>query len=335
MNFIIVYDEAEARFSSTNFQKINSYHSDVNQAIQAALQANGHQADLVCVDDELPVKLTSSHPDFAFNCSSQARGDDHYAFAPHLLKENGIPFTGSGERACSDAYDKSITKEILVKAGIRTPKAFVVCQPLPLPKNQLKFPLFIKPIKGGCSSGINRESLILDQDSLNERLPIFIKDNKRPLLLEEYLPGREFTVGIMGNQKLQILPIMEFGHNQVDQPPFRSFRLKMVQSGREEICCPAELNPELRAKIEEIARRTFRALGCRDYARIDIRLSNSGQPYIIEINALPNLMPKTSSFAIMAKKGGMAFVELIQKIVSLAQARYDLQQSDLLADQPI
>ncbi len=328
MNFVILYDEEKARFSSKNIQKINSYHNDVNQAIQAALQTNGHQADLVCVDDELPDKLTTSHPDFAFNCSSQARGDDHFAFAPHFLREFGIPFTGSGERACSDAYDKSSTKEILVKAGIRTPKAVIVRRLLPLPKNQLKFPLFIKPVKGGCSSGINRESLILNQDSLNERLPIFIKENNRPMLLEEYLPGREFTVGIMGNQKLQILPIMEFGHNQADQPPFRSFRLKMVQSAREEICCPAKLNPELRAEIEEIARRTFRALGCRDYARIDIRLSNSGQPYVIEVNALPNLMPKTSSFAIMAKKGGMAFVELVQKIVTLAQARYDLQKSD-------
>ncbi len=324
MKIIITCDPASPDFNSTKYQQIDSYHSDVYSAIQAALRENGHQAEMVCVDDGLPERVSEIHPDFAVNCSCEARGKDHFAYAPGYLEKHSIPFTGSGGEACFHALDKSITKKILLSVGIRTPRAVVIRGVFSIEKiiQELRFPLFIKPVKGGCSYGINGESLILNHDDLQERLSMMVNQVDGPMLLEEYLPGREVTVGMMGNQALHILPIMEFEHKQTGQPPFRSYQMKMIQPVEEETCCPADLNSELHAEIVDLACRTFRALDCKDYARIDFRLDQDGLPCVLEVNALPNLMPGSSSFALMAEKDGMDFNMLIREILALAQIRY-------------
>ncbi len=322
MRFVIVYDPEDPKLISTGFQEINSYHVDVNQAIQHALEKNGHRVDLVCADENLQARLVELKPDFAFNCSSQPRGSKDYAFAPRILKELGIPFTGSGGLACMNAYDKNRAKQMFLHADIRTPKAVVLRSLDEMPPHRFDFPIFIKPVKGGCSFGITRDSLVNDRQTLAERLPRLADQYGQPVLLEEYLPGREFTVGVLGNRRLRILPIMEYKHDQSSILPFRSYKLKMIKYQDEELCCPANLYPRKRKEIEDMARRAFKALGCRDYARIDFRLDRQGRPYILEVNALPNLMPNSSSFAIMARQAGLAFTDLISEIVSTAQTRY-------------
>jgi D-alanine-D-alanine ligase len=289
MRFVIVYDADEIEHK-INYQRINSYHTDVYHAIQGALEDNGHQVRLVCADDNLRENLDAIHPDFAFNCASYTRCHEERAYAPRILREMKIPFTGSGGQTCSDAYDKARTKQILQETNIRTPRAVVLYKPFKIPIYPLRYPLFVKPVKGGCSYGINCDSLVNDPQSLRTRLSQLAQECEDALLLEEYLPGREFTVGLLGNQVVQILPIMEYQHDQNGLPPFRSYRLKMVQWEEEEARCPAELKIEKRNEIENMARKSFRALGCRDYARIDFRQDNEGKPYVLEVNALPNLM---------------------------------------------
>lgn len=322
MHIVITTDSTESRFIRSNHPKINSYHDDVSQAIKKALENNGFEASVLRVDGNLREILADIHPDFAFNCSNFSQENKNYAFSPHVLKETGIPYTGSGEEACNNAYDKEKAKRIFISAGIRTPRSMVVSQSLNQIKDWKKFPVFVKPVKGGCSFGISKDSLIKDRKSMLEKLPKLIKQFNQTLLVEEYLPGREFTVGVLGNKKLRVLPIMEFKRNSEDQLPYRSYNLKMIQSEREDVCCPAKLEPDQQMEIEEMARKSFRALGCRDYARVDLRLDNHGRPFVLEINALPNLMPKSSSYAIMAEKGGLIFNTLIRTIMSLAGDRY-------------
>jgi len=326
MRFIVVNDAVDdLLLTPARYPIIRSYHSEVSQAIEFALEDSGHLVTQLQANQGLPQKLVTLLPDFAFNCSSQSKKLERRAYAPWILKKMGIPFTGSGSRACFDAYDKIRTKRILQKAGIRTPQAVVLSRLFLfyIPRN-MKFPLFVKPVRGGCSFGINSNSLIADQKTLRERLPEFIRQFDQPMLLEEFLPGREFTVGVLGNRVLQVLPIMEFGSNQLNSQAFRSYSLKMAHCDQEEKHCPADLKPEQKEEIENMARMTFRALGCRDYARIDFRMDCAGQPYVLEVNALPNLIPETSSYAIMAREGGLSFKALIDTILRTAQARYSM-----------
>jgi D-alanine-D-alanine ligase len=115
---------------------------------------------------------------------------------------------------------------------------------------------------------------------------------------------------------------MEFKYPNGDEVHFRSYSLKMVRYEDEEIQCPAELSSDKQAEIRKLVLQTFRAIGCRDYARVDVRMDRAGKPYVLEVNALPNLMPKTSSYAIMALKTGLTFREMIRSILRTAVARY-------------
>lgn len=325
MNVTVVYDSKDPQSSSARYQMIQSYHADVSLAIKLALEDAGYQVTLLPANTDLPEKLMAFHPGFAFNCSSLPKGLAERAYAPWILKEMDIPFTGSGGQTCFNAYNKIKTKRILQNAGICTPQAIVLRKPFPsFLSPKLKFPLFVKPVRGGCSFGINRNSFVPDWQTLQERLPEFARQFDQALLLEEFLPGREFTVGVLGNRDLRVLPIMEFGYKQQDHPSFRSYALKMINYDQEEVCCPADLKAEKRGEIESMARRTFRALGCRDYARIDFRMNRAGKPFVLDVNALPNLMPDTSSYAIMARQGGLTFNALIKTILRAAQTRYDM-----------
>ena len=325
MRLVLVYDSNNHQQNPNSSRIIQSFHQDVNQAITAALKANGHAVTALAANRELENRLRAIRPDFAFNCSIKCLDDPERSYAPRILKKLGIPFTGSGAYACRNAYRKADAKRILREAGIRTPRFVVVrsMESFQIPRS-LCYPLFVKPVKGGCSYGIGPDSLIPDEGSLRERLPEILQRVGGPLLLEEFMPGREFTVGVMGNNEARVLPIMEFRYKQDKNPRFLSYSLKMVHYENEIVRCPAELKPEQRAEIKKLALQTYRAIGCRDYARVDLRMDADGRPSVLEVNALPNLMPDISSYALMAKQAGLTFRELIRAIMRTAAARYSL-----------
>lgn len=326
MRLVLVYDSNNLRQESNKFQIIQSFHREVNHAITAALEAEGHQVTALVADRELERRLVEIQPDFAFNCSNSSNSSGDRSYAPAVLRKLGIPFTGSPGIACLNAYSKERAKRILKEAGIRTPRAMIVdngqCASIPNIPKTLSYPLFVKPIKGGCSFGISRQNLITDRAELRQRLPEIYRQVGQPLLLEEFLAGREFTAGVLGNREARVLPIMEFCYPKNGGTRFRSYSLKMVHYEDEEIKCPAELGAGQRDEIRSMAIRTFKAIGCRDYARVDLRMDRTGKLYVLEVNALPNLMPDTSSYAIMAKKAGLSFRELIRSILRTAIERY-------------
>ena len=323
MRLVLVYDSNNPNYASAHYQIIQSYHQDVNQAIKSVLEAGGHKVTLLEANQDLEEKLQNIQPDFAFNCSIKIDSQNEASYAPGVLKKQGIPFTGSGGIACLDAFEKDHTKKILKKARIRTPRAVVVQdgEHFSLPET-LAFPLFVKPVKGGCSYGIGRKNLIRDLAGLRKKLPEIYRQVRQPLLLEEFLSGREFTLGVLGNRTVRVLPIMEFRYSHLDDREFRTYDLKMIHYDEEELRCPADLDEKTRAEMEAMALETYRAIGCRDYARVDIRMNAAGKPYVLEVNALPNLVPNTSSYAIMANKAGIPFKDLIQEIMKIAAKRY-------------
>ncbi|REG11011.1 D-alanine--D-alanine ligase family protein [Pelolinea submarina] len=323
MHLVLVYDSNNPRQDAEGSRVIQSFHEDVNQAIIAALQANGHVVSALEADANLEERLRELKPDFVFNCSNTGQDEGEKSYAPRILNKLGIPFTGSGGSACYNAYDKERTKRILLAAHIATPQALVIHNPhhYKIPET-LTYPLFVKPVSGGCSYGIGRNNLIRSQANLNKRIQQIYDQVESPLLVEEFLEGREFTAGILGNNQPLVLPLMEFKYKRDNGASFRSYQLKMVDYADEEVRCPAELGPNKLLEVRRLVQRTYKAIGCRDYARVDVRMDRTGKPYVLEVNALPNLMPKTSSYAIMAQKAGMNFCELIRSILRTAAARY-------------
>ena len=190
----------------------------------------------------------------------------------------------------------------------------------------MNFPLFVKPQRGGCSRGITHLSLKKTQDAFTEKINSVLKENKESVIVEEFLPGREFTVGIIGNQPPRVLPMIEFIYKS-SKLPFRSYSRKTVNYEIEDTDCLAELENDDRMVIENLAVSAFIALECRDYARVDIRMDAFGNPFVLEVNAIPNLEPETSSFGLMAKHAGISFNNLLEKIINSTLNRYGLPDS--------
>lgn len=324
MRFVLVYDSNNPKRMTDRYQIIRTYRNSVHQAIKNALEDAGYQVFPIKLETNFEREISKIQPDFAYNCSSECKKGLEVATAPSILQQMGIPFTGSNAHTCHMAYYKNHSKQVMKTSGIPTPRSFIVRNPkkIQIPNN-LSFPLFLKPIRGGCSYGIGRESLVMEKKDLREKLLGIYMKIKQPVLIEEFISGREFTVGILGNHPLRVLPIMEFC-NKNNNRPFRSYSLKMIDYKDEVFQCPAEITNNKREELEDLAIKAYESLGCRDYARVDLRLDCQGQPYVLEINALPSLIPETSSYAIMAKNAGLIFNKLIKTIVNNAAKRYGM-----------
>lgn len=299
-----------------------SYHNLCIASITNALNHLGHNVEICETNSDLEIQLKIIKPELVFNTSIKRFNGSAHAFAPEILEKLEIPFTGPSAIACSDAYDKKKSIEILDNAGIHTPQAvtFSPGEIIELP-NTLVFPLFVKPQRGGCSQGIGSQSLISNIDKAAEKIKAVLEDIGKSVIVEEFLSGREFTVGILGNQPPRILSILEFIFHD-SELPFRSFSRKMVNFEIEDEVCLADLEADDKLSIENLAIRAFKALKCKDYARVDVRMDTLGNPAVLEVNAIPNLEPETSSFGLMAKYAGFSFVEIVESIINSALKRY-------------
>lgn len=288
------------------------------------LQRCGHQT--VCMDDgrglaDLEKQLRRAKPHLVFYQSVRVAPDSPLGAVPALLERLRIPYTGSAPSACRAAQDKRMTKELLQAAGIRTPDFAVIQDINRIPRKVPPFPLFIKPLMGGCSYGIPDENPARDSRSLKDTLSTILHDTHQTALVETFLSGREFTIGVLGNQPAAALPVMEYVLDH-DKSDFRSFGDKTNPDHREKWICPAVLSDEYRAALVNLALDAYRIIGCRDYARVDLRCDQDGLPFVLEINAHPSLLP-SSSFSHMATAAGYSFRTMIEAIVDFALARVE------------
>ncbi len=321
MKIIIIRDSVQKFQQINETIGINSYHNLVTDSIASALIQLGHQVEVCETDITLEYHLRQSKPDFVFNTSIRNLDGSAYAFAPGIFEKLGIPFSGPSAKACSTAYDKYKTIEILKQSGIRAPQAVSFSTKAEINTPPLiSFPVFVKPEQGGCSQGISTQSLITERDKFVDKAKACMDAIKAPIIVEEFLPGREFTVGILGNNPPGVLPIIEFEFSDL-KLPFRSYSRKMDMVWKEESVCPANINHILKIKIENLAKKAYEAIECRDYARIDIRMDADDNPCILEVNAIPNLEPEMSSYALMAIQAGFSFIELIEKILNISLER--------------
>ena len=239
-----------------------------------------------------------------------------------------IPYTGSNTLSLALALNKALTKKILIAENIPTPRFQVFSKITAELDPALRFPLITKPNREGSAKGISASCVVRDKESLFAKIREIYDAYRQEVLVEEFIGGKELTVGILENGKPTILPILEidFSNCQKSGEYFYTWRMKEYQ-GNEELglvprfYCPARLDEETEARVKEIALRTHQAVGCRDISRTDIRLSEDNIPYVLEINPLPGLDPKESNFPLMAYAAGMKYEELIEAIVMNASER--------------
>jgi D-alanine-D-alanine ligase len=244
------------------------------------------------------------------------------------------PYSGSDPLTLSICLDKARTKEILSYYKIPNAKFLVVDELEQLRWLNIEFPLIVKPIGEGSSKGIYSSSFVNNNKDLLLEVERILKEYSQPALIEEFLPGREFTAAILGNDgDTEVLPIVEISYKDFpdDFVPIYSYEAKWILDTREKplnvFSCPAKLDHALEYAIKETALKTYKVLRCRDWSRIDLRLDKNNVPNIIEVNPLPGILPNpedNSCFPKAARTNGLNYKEMINKVLYVAAKRYRL-----------
>ena len=298
-------------------------------AIMGALKNKGHVVDLVeAGNSNLLSYFRKNRVDFVFNIAEGKSGKFRESEIPAILDYLNIPYTGSNTFSLALALNKALTKKILIAENIPTPGFQVFQKGTEELNPSLKFPLIAKPNREGSAKGINASCVVNDKASLAKKVKELISSYSQEVIVEEFIEGKELTVGVLENGKPRVLPILEIDFSPCVKSGefFYSWRMKEFQGNQEmglapQFHCPARLDKETEARVKETALRTHQAVGCFDISRTDIRLSRDNIPYVLEINPLPGLDPKESNFPVMAYAAGMKYEDLIEAILMSASTR--------------
>lgn len=288
------------------------------EAIRDALESHGHIVVPVEATAELPRQLMDSPVDLVFNIAEGVSGRNREAAVPALCELMGIPYTGSDAATLSIALDKALSKRVLRQHGILTPEFQVMETGRERLSPKMKFPLIVKPNQEGSSKGVSAHaSVVDDEDSLRAVVRELLDKYRQPALIEYYIAGREFTVGLLGDKRPRVLPPMEIIFLDKANPrPVYDYQIKQEWEKHVYYQCPAKLTPAELRSMERIARETFVALDCRDVARVDLRMDDAGEIYVLEVNPLPGLTPGYSDLCLIANAANIDYRSLIGEILA-------------------
>ncbi|MBI5069814.1 MAG: ATP-grasp domain-containing protein [Deltaproteobacteria bacterium] len=300
------------------------------QAIREAIASHGHEVVDLEATPDLPLQLASTPVDVVFNIAEGFKGRNRESQVPALLELLDIPYTGSDPAALSVSLDKALAKRMVRTHGILTPNYVLMHTGRErLPRELQTFPLIVKPVAEGTSKGVTKKSVVRDEGELREVAREIIAKYRQPALAEEYIRGREFTVGMLGERRPRVLPIMEIVFvDRSDPNPIYSFEMKQDWSEQIRYEVPARLSEREVERLERAARECFAALGCRDVARVDFRMDAEGRIYFIEANPLPGLSPGWSDLVLIAQAAGLSYRDLIGEVLSFAIRRYQERERE-------
>lgn len=300
------------------------------RAVSTALKKLGYKVQPVPLEppsENAAGVLENLKADVVFNLFEGFCGEPQTeADIAEILAGTGIPFTGNPAPALRLALNKPEAKCLLEEAGIDTP-GFQLMQPGDTSEFRLSFPSIVKPPAEDASHGLTEKSVVNSLDELREQLAVFGQCYSGPALVEEFIDGREFNITILGDAANTALPISEI---EFSLPPGKPKMLTFAAKWQEDspyfkgtrVRCPAKIPDEIKTRIEEKTRAAFRLVGCRGYARVDLRMDNVGNIFVIEINPNPDLSPGYGA-ALQAKAAGMDYQTFIEKLVELAIMKED------------
>ncbi len=309
---------------------------DTAETIDAVRAAIAERFPVVMVeaDEHAFETLRAQRPSFVFNIAEGLYGVSREAQMPAMFEMLRIPYLGSDPLTLALCLDKARAKEILAYNGVPTAPFTVVPSMETFDDLRVRFPAMVKPLHEGSSKGIYNSCVARNVDDLEREVRTVLDVYREPALVEEFLPGREFTVAILGNgAEARVLPIVEIKFDALPAGvnPIYSYEAKWIwdQSDHplEIFECPARLETSLESEIGAICLAAYRILRCRDWSRIDVRLDARGRPHILEINPLPGILPRpedNSCFPKAARAAGMSYTQLINVVLDVAMVRSGL-----------
>jgi D-alanine-D-alanine ligase len=309
---------------------------DAPETIDAVARALARHGDVIRLEarDDVPARHRAERPDIVFNIAEGLRGPNREAHVPAICEFYGVPYSGSDPFTLALCLDKARTKEILRANDVPTADWALVRSAADLarvPARAWEFPLFAKPVHEGSSKGITERNLATSPQALEAIVTELLERYDQPVLVERFLPGAEFTCGVLGNgARARVLPIvgMNFDSLPAGALPIYGFEAKWLwdrpENPLEIFSCPARVSTALRAEIEDVVLRAYDVLGCRDWSRVDVRLDAAGRANVVEVNPLPGILPDPADNSCLpkaARAAGLDYDALIGACLEAAAAR--------------
>ncbi|HEX6589189.1 MAG TPA: hypothetical protein VF039_09210 [Longimicrobiales bacterium] len=310
---------------------------DEPETIDAVASALAHAGRVIRIeaDEHFPERLRQTRPDIVFNIAEGLNGPNREAHVPAICEFLDVPYTGSDPLALCLGLDKHRAKEVFRARGVRTADFVLLdrARGFELPAD-FPLPAIVKPLFEGSSMGIAEASYCETRDAVVARARHVVDTYGQSALVERFLPGREFTVAVLGNgAHARALPIVEIAFDALPAGavPIYGYEAKWLWDTSEEpleiFDCPADVDAALARDIETQALGAFRALGCRDWSRVDLRLDEDGHAHVIEINPLPGILPdprQNSCYPKAARAAGMSYDEMLVAVLDQALARHGI-----------
>ena len=313
-------------------------------AIRDAIESDGHHTVFIPADINLPNNLRDVVPDICFNISEGLGGDGREAQAPAVFEMMHIPYTASRVTANAIALDKTLTKRVWRDVGLPVAPFQEFTTGFEPIDPSLRYPMFVKPSREGTGMGMGDQSICYNSTELRHRIKWVIGEYHQPALVEEYLSGREFTVGVLGRTDgiayslhpeyyqpdgFHRMPVLEVDNSRSVTPGVYGHDAKTLvvgESGVPDFICPASIPASFAKTLQSLAIRGHQAIGAVDVSRIDFRCDSAGKPFLLEINSLPGLSPGFSDLCVIANAEGVTYRDLILEILYLGASRYGLVQ---------
>lgn len=303
--------------------------------VKHGIEAAGWEYLQIEADEDCYETLKQLRPDIVFNRAEGVRGESRESHVPAFCEMLGIPYVGSGIMANAIGLDKPTTKMILEYHGLKT-APFQVLETADEPlRKELSYPLILKPSHEGSSIGINWDNVVYDEKALRAKLKEMLDTYNQPILVERFIDGREFSVGFVGNylenEEPIMLPVLEIDFSGFPEELGRVLgqKAKSVFDDSSNYKCPANIDETLRKRIEAHAKASFKALDCKDWARMDYRLDTDGELYFLEVNTLPGIdydvvRDELSFYPMMWYALGKKFPDMVRGVIEAALRRYGL-----------
>jgi D-alanine--D-alanine ligase len=303
--------------------------------VRNAIERAGWEYLQIEADEDCYESLRLEKPDIVFSRAEGLRGESRESHVPAFCEMLGIPYVGSGIMVNAIGLDKPTTKMILEYHGLKTAPFQVFTAPGEPMRRGLGYPLILKPSHEGSSIGINWDNVVNDDGAFREKLEEMRLTYRQPILVERFIDGREFSVGLVGNflgdEEPTVLPVLEVDFSGFPPELGRVLgqKAKSIFDDSSNYKCPAKIDDELRRRLEAHAKASFKALGCLDWARLDYRLDVDGELYFLEVNTLPGIdydvvRDELSFYPMMWLAAGKTYDDMVREVVQAALRRYGI-----------
>ncbi|MCX5680969.1 MAG: ATP-grasp domain-containing protein [Candidatus Omnitrophica bacterium] len=294
--------------------------------LQKIFESAGHEVKLIGNAHQLLSRINKLGVDVVFNIAEGFSGRNRESQVPLLLEMHNIPFIGSDALTLGLTLDKSTAKKCFMADGIPTPKFFEARSVDHVEKlNVIGFPLMVKPCYEGTSKGISSLSRVEDNAGLRRQVKLVTENYHQPALVEEFIKGKEFTVVVFGNDTPEPMPVIQYVMNNKFDLGNEIYTFERVKEESVKYVCPAQISDHFAKKLQAIAVAAYKSVYCKDFGRVDFRVDDKENIYVLEVNPLPNLS-KRDTFLYVAQALGKPFEELILRALDEGLSRLNLKQ---------